>query len=292
MRSTSHRFQGLRWLKEPSLLLLILLLAGCLLAACRPVVNFEEPDTPLYEGNYSEGPPELDGPIKVVTWNIAFAKEIEEAIQELQESEELQGADILLLQEMDDAGTEAIAKALNYNYVYYPASIHTRNEKNFGNAVLSKWPIADSEKIILPHQSPRNDQIRIAVRALVDLGDVQMPVYSVHTETFWLGQRRRGDQIQFLSEQIDPDYAYVLAGGDFNTLTPGSVTALEERLGQVGLERVSAVAGETVGLGGVGLKLDHLFARGMSIIETGVVEEAEASDHQPLWADLLLEEVG
>jgi len=253
------------------------------------VVNFEEPNAPLYEGSYSDGAPEPDGPVKVVTWNIAFAKEIKEAIQELEDFEELQGADILLLQEMDDAGTEAIAKALNYNYVYYPASIHSRNEKNFGNAVLSKWPIVDSEKIILPHQSPANDQIRIAVRALLDLGDVQMPVYSVHTETFWLGQRGRGDQIQFLSEQIDPDYAYVLAGGDFNTLTPGSVAALDERLGQAGLERVSAGAGETYGLGGVGLKLDHLFARGMSVLETGVVEETETSDHQPLWADLLLD---
>ena len=278
---------GLDFLKEPSLLLL-LLAAGVLLAACRPVVNFQEPDIPLYEGNFSDGVPEPDGTLKVVTWNIAFAKEIEEAIRELEEFEELQGADILLLQEMDEAGTETIAQALNYNYVYYPASIHTRNEKNFGNAVLSKWPIMDSEKIILPHQSPTNDQIRIAVRALIDLGDVQMPVYSVHTETFWLGQRGRGDQIKFLAEQIDPDYAYVLAGGDFNTLTPGSVAALDERLGQVVLERVSAGAGETFGVGGVGLKLDHLFARGMSVLETGVVEEAETSDHQPLWADLLL----
>lgn len=275
-------------LKVPSLLLL-LLAAGVLLAACRPVINFQEPDAPLYEGNYSDGAPEPDGTLKVVTWNIAFAKEIEEAIQELREFEELQGADILLLQEMDDTGTEAIAQALNYNYVYYPASIHSRNEKNFGNAVLSKWPILDSEKIILPHQSPTNDQIRIAVRALVDMGDAQMPVYSVHTETFWLGQRGRGDQIKFLSEQIDPDYAHVLAGGDFNTLTPGSVAALEKRLSQAGLERVSAGAGETVGLSEIGFKLDHLFARGMSVLETGVVQDAEASDHQPLWADLLLE---
>jgi len=83
----------------------------------------------------------------------------------------------------------------------------------------------------------------------------------------------------------------VLAGGDFNTLTPGSVAALDEHLGQVGLERVSVGAGETFDVGGVGLKLDHLFARGMSVLETGVVEEAETSDHQPLWADLFLGDI-
>jgi endonuclease/exonuclease/phosphatase family metal-dependent hydrolase len=278
-----------------TVLLVLFIATVALLSSCRSVTNFPDPDEPRYEGNYSDGAPlnsgapEFDGLLKVVTWNIAFAEEIEEAIAELNDNEELNGADILLLQEMDDAGTEAIAQALNYNYVYYPASIHNHHDKNFGNAVLSKWPIVDSEKLILPHQNPRNDQIRIAVRALISIDGVEVPVYSVHTETFWLGQQDRSDQIGFLAEKIDPDYTYAIAGGDFNTLTPGSIDVLEQQLGEVGLERVSAGAGETVGVGDIGLTLDHIFARGMSTVSTGVVYAADASDHFPLWAELLLD---
>jgi endonuclease/exonuclease/phosphatase (EEP) superfamily protein YafD len=34
--------------------------------------------------------------------------------------------------------------------------------------------------------------------------------------------------------------------------------------------------------------LDHIFARGMPVIDTGVVEGAEGSDHFPLWARLTM----
>lgn len=271
-------------------LVAILLLVVVLSTACRSVTNFPNPEDPLYAGNYSDGVSEFDGTLKVVTWNIAFGENIEEAIAGLSENEDLQGADIILLQEMDESGTETIAQTLGYNYVYYPASIHSHHNKNFGNAILSRWPIVNSEKLILPHRNPRNDQIRIAVRALISLGDIEVPVYSIHTETFWLDRQSREDQIKYLTDQIDPTYTYVIAGGDFNTLTPNSVEVLEEQIGKAGLDRVSADAGQTVGIGDVGITLDHIFARGMSTIDSGVAEDVTASDHFPLWVDLLLDD--
>lgn len=271
-------------------LLAALLLVAILSISCRSVTNFPDPQDPLYAGNYSDGMSDFDGTLKVVTWNIAFGEDIEEAIAELSGNEELQGADIILLQEMDDSGTETIARTIGYNYVYYPASIHSHHNKNFGNAILSRWPIVNSEKIVLPHQNPRNDQLRIAVRALISLGDVEVPTYSVHTETFWLDQQSREDQIKYLTDQIDPTYTYVIAGGDFNTLTPNSVDTLEDRLGKAGLDRVSAGAGQTVGIGDVGITLDHIFARGMSTIDSGVPIDVTTSDHFPLWVDLMLED--
>jgi endonuclease/exonuclease/phosphatase family metal-dependent hydrolase len=257
-----------------------------LLASRRSVSNYLDPDKPKFEGNYSDGFPEFDGEIKVISWNISFSEEIDQAIQELREVEALQGAEVILLQEMDEAGTEAIAKALEYNYIYYPASIHSYHDRNFGNAVLSKWPIVDSEKIILPHRNPRNDQIRIAVRALLDVGDEKLPVYSVHTETFWLGQDSREDQISLLAEEIDPDYSTVIVGGDFNTLTPLSEKILTERMEVANLEPATDDAGATVGIGRFGLQFDHVFTRGLKTFEYGVWQESEASDHYPLWVEL------
>ena len=264
------------------------IVVAVVLMARRPVTNFPDSDRPLFSGQYSDGPPDADGIIKVITWNIAFAKEVDQAIEEFRENEALQGAGIILLQEMDETGTEAIASALNYDYVYYPASIHSRHDRNFGNAVLSKWPILDSEKIILPHQNPTNEQIRIAVRAILSIDGQEVPVYSVHTETFWLGSQGRNDQFAYLADRYGPDNEFIIAGGDFNTVTPASLESLDDRFRQVGLERVSEGAGKTKSIGGVGFTLDHIYARGLNTLANGVVSEAEASDHKPVWVDLSL----
>jgi len=201
--------------------------------------------------------------------------------------EELKDADIILLQEMDETGTEAIAKAIGYNYVYYPASIHSRSDKNFGNAILAKWPIHASEKIILPHKSPRNQEIRIAVKAIVTIDGMEIPTYSVHTETYWLGHQKRDAQVDALIESIDTSYPHIIVGGDFNTLTPRSVKELEDSFSEIGMERATESIGSTVKYPALEFTLDHIFTKGMTVIDACKSEEAEASDHRPIWTELM-----
>lgn len=50
-------------------------------------------------------------------------------------------------------GTKSIARALDMSYIYYPAIFRHRSAKDFGNAVLSRWPIISDAKIVLPHVS-------------------------------------------------------------------------------------------------------------------------------------------
>ena len=102
---------------------IILLIACVQLVSCVPMRNYENPTEPVFVGNFSDGCPVFEGTIKVVTYNISFARNVELAIRELDELTNLKDADIILLQEMDEAGTEAIARALAYNFVYVPASI-------------------------------------------------------------------------------------------------------------------------------------------------------------------------
>jgi hypothetical protein len=150
--------------------------------------------------------------------NIKFSRQIEAAITAYY-CAGIAGRDILLLQEMDEAGVETIAQALQYNYVYYPASIHTENSRNFGNAILSKWPLLNPAKVLLPYENPRNGQQRIATRAEAQVGERVVLVYSLHSETFWLGPAQRAAQIEALAQDIDPAAPYVIVGGDFNSFT-------------------------------------------------------------------------
>jgi len=294
-RATLARFWRLPPLAFALLFLfLALLLAGLLVLARRPVINYTDPNEPKFEGSFAPQQPPFDGELKVVTWNIAFAEEIEQAMVELGETEELREADLILLQEMDENGVDQIARALDYNYVYYPASVHSRHDRNFGNAVLSRWPIVGSAKVILPHKNPSNDQIRIATRATVDVDGRQIPAYSVHTETFWLGPEQRSDQITAVAQEaqmmLAQGYDHAVIGGDFNTLTPDSLDALTSTLAEVGFEWVSQEAGQTLAMAGLGVTLDHIFAANMDPLAAGVFTESEASDHDPVWVVLALEE--
>lgn len=259
------------------------------LTACQSIANYDEPEGPLFTGTYADTPSEVPDEIKVITWNIKFSQNIDTAVAELSEVEELQNADIVLLQEMDEFGVEAMAKELKFNYVYYPASVHSHHNKNFGNAILSKWQLSDPVKLQLPHENPKNKQTRIATRAVATIGDKQIPIYSVHTETLWLSGSKRSEQLDTLTTDIGEDSPYVIIGGDFNTLTESGVNALTERFAQANLERVSAGAEPTFSASGLEFTSDHIFSREMIPIEHGVWPDTQASDHFPVWVTASLE---
>ena len=132
-------------------------------------MNYEDPLGPRYEGHFADDRPEFGGTIKVVTYNINQGQAVDRAIEELGTYQALNDPDILLLQEMDEDGTQRVARALRHNYVYYPASVFHWTQRNFGNAILSKWPLSDPGKIVLPYRGLVNQQLRIAVRATVAL---------------------------------------------------------------------------------------------------------------------------
>jgi endonuclease/exonuclease/phosphatase family metal-dependent hydrolase len=255
----------------------------------RPMVNFVEAAGPRYLGRYASPAAAFDGTLNVVSWNIQFARRVPEALAFLREALAAEDVDVLLLQEMDHDGVDQLARALGYDYLYYPASIHSRHGRQFGNAILSRWPIEASSKLLLPLASPLNDQRRIAVRAQIAAGDTPIDVYSVHAETPVLGASGQQAQIDFLAAALkEAGGAPVIVGGDFNTLLPGSNGRLRQAMDAAGLGPAAARLEATIGPRGLGLTLDHLFVRGLEAVEAGVWSGARASDHFPVWARLTL----
>ena len=145
-----------------------LLVAG--LSACATARNYVDPDGPRYHGEYAGLP--APPTIKVVTLNVKYSRRIATVVQLLRELESLRNADVIALQEMDDAGTEAIARALALNYVYYPGAVHPKTGRNFGNALLTRWPMEADAKLLLPHPGRFRKMVRIAVAATIRIRDV------------------------------------------------------------------------------------------------------------------------
>jgi endonuclease/exonuclease/phosphatase family metal-dependent hydrolase len=268
-----------------------ILIVSMIFSACTVVKNYEEPLGPRYEGKFAPPPPVFGGSIKIVSYNIKFGKKISQAAAELSSIPELENADILLLQEMDPQGVETLAHKLQFNYIYYPGSLHFKYNMDYGDAVLSKWPIKSSRKVILPYEHPFRKQIRLAVFAVIQVGRSEILASSVHTEVAWLPYTKRMDQFETIVKNIPGDSKYVVVGGDLNTLDVESVKSVEKIFGEAGLSRVSKGVGSTAKADPtrvLGPEFDQIYARGMTLMKNGKPKNTKASDHFPIWVQLKL----
>jgi endonuclease/exonuclease/phosphatase family metal-dependent hydrolase len=256
------------------------------LTACAPTVNLLNPTSPRFEGSYA--PPSAiqpvlqPTPVRVVSFNIKLADRIGPAIEVLQ-SDELRDADLISLQEMDEAGVERIARALHLNYVYYPGSIHPTRQRYYGPAILTRWPIRETSKLILPHEGLMRRQRRNATAATIQIHGSCVRVYAVHLEPqLRISEHQREDQVDTILADAATTSCPVVVAGDFNSKGIGRYF---ERKGYAWpTKRV----GRTITI----FSWDHIFARGFDLPDSaaaGKVREVRgASDHYPVWASLTL----
>lgn len=269
------------------------ILAGFVLlciASCTPVrESYTHPEGPRYMDQFVESAPAFDGLFRVVTYNIKLGRKLEQAINELDREEGLRDADVIFLQEMDSEGVHEMAKHLRYDYIYYPAALHSTHDKGFGNAVLSKWPIKEYQKVVLPHEHPIRKMHRNAVFALLTVGELEVLTCSVHTELYIIGHESKMDQVEEVVKNIGDSFDYVIIGGDFNTDTNYSVLGTERIFRKAGFRRANKGLGYTSRGDPIGVlkwDFDHIYVRGFEILDAGKYEEAEASDHLPVWTKL------
>ena len=268
---------------------LALVLVSC--ASCTAVVNYESHFGPRYAAPL---PASLRGPrgdapaddhttiasVRVVTYNVAFGRQIDQAIHVLKTRAPLPQADILVLQEMDLEGTQRIADALGMAWVYYPAALHPKRGRDFGNAILSRWPIVADEKLLLPHVGGLRHAQRTATAATVLVGTVAVRVYSTHlgTPTDIRPSKRRDQARAILADAAA--YPVVIVAGDMNSHGIGKEFVADGFLWPT----------EHNGFTTAFFNWDHVFLKGFAspsanVKVTGIVRDTlGTSDHDPVWA--------
>ena len=260
---------------------------------CASAVNYLDPSGPLhtFARDGAAVRPAAGRLLRVVSFNIAYAIEIDRAIEVLRETEALHDPDFLALQEMDAPGTERIAKALGMNAVYYPSGVHPKHERDFGCAVLSPWPLEEPRKILLPHGARVSGLRRSAVSAVVVRGEERIRVYSLHLPSpLAVSGGSRKEELRVLGADATSANGPVVIAGDFNS--HGKVAELTKS----GFLWVTEDIGDTarlavLGIGLGGLAYDHVLAKGMRPAPgpgaMGVVQDnRSASDHKPIWVVL------
>jgi endonuclease/exonuclease/phosphatase family metal-dependent hydrolase len=260
------------------------------LLSCGNIKNYTDPNYPKFTHDYTESAENYTNNLKVVSFNIKFSINTVQAVNELMTNENLKNSDIILLQEMDEAGVAMMAKTLKMNYIYFPACLQRYN-RDFGNAILSKLPIRNDFKLILPFKNPLNRQQRIASGADLLLGDKIIRVYSIHTEVAILSVEDRMGQVETIIESIPDSIDYVIVGGDFNTVLSTTTKKIDRLFKKVNLYQATKEIDYTTKMGPNGIfhmKLDHIFVRGLHLRDSGSFKDSKASDHLPVWANFTL----
>ncbi len=252
-----------------------------MLAGCAAAVNYIDPAGPRYSGRHAAAPA---AHIRVVSLNLKYGRETAAAAALLTRDGRLRDADIVTLQEMDAPGTDRLARALGLDYVYYPATVHPADGRDFGNAVLARWPLSDDAKLILPGLARFRHQQRIAVSATVAVRGTDIRVYSVHLETpAGLSGDDRRAQLRAVVDDARR-WPRVVIAGDFN-----GRGVVEDVLGGAGLDWLTRDVGRTIAL----FSWDHVLVRGLRALPgtaAGNVASDGASDHAAVHVDLVPDE--
>lgn len=260
------------------------------LFSCRTTKNYLEKDHPIAFSNSEHPNTDPDSTLSIISFNIEYGEHIEEAIKEIG-SIPVDDIDVLFLQEMDEKGTALIAEQFQLNYAYFPISFHRKYKRNFGNALLSRFPLSEPYKLILPHDRPFNQMKRGATCVVITYDDNKILACSVHLETPLLSLNKRVEQLEFIINDINQrdSFDYVLLGGDFNTMFKNEVEKI------MSICETQDFNWHTRGIGFTSNRwnilkptLDHIFSRGFTHLNSGKLEKYAASDHTPIWATLNL----
>jgi endonuclease/exonuclease/phosphatase family metal-dependent hydrolase len=166
----------------------------------------------------------IDTRLRVLTWNLwhrfgpweARRPAIAATLARLD-------ADVVCLQEVwadEETGfADELAAGLGFHQVYGARLEH--DGVRFGNAILSRWPITDSEVIALP-ATEGTQELRTCVRADIDGPRGALQVFSTHLNWRFDQSDVRQDQVRAICSFIDEsrpeggrDHPPILCG-DFN----------------------------------------------------------------------------
>jgi endonuclease/exonuclease/phosphatase family metal-dependent hydrolase len=164
----------------------------------------------------------IDTRLRVATWNVWWRfGPWEERQPAIAETLRHLDADVVALQEVWDSASgvgqpAALAGALGYHHVF--AAGFDAGDALFGNAILSRWPIASSTTCSLPSTST-TEEFRVALRVDVDGPRGPFEVYTTHLNWRYDESHVRQAQVraltEFVAESKDRRYPPILCG-DFN----------------------------------------------------------------------------
>lgn len=230
--------------------------------------------------------PSVEGTLRVLTYNIHHAIGVDGALDIPRIGEVIRSADadLVALQEVDQ-GTKRTFEQKQLEMLARYTGLHGRFAKaidfqggEYGQAILSRDPIAGIEIHQLPNESSREQ--RIAAEAVVEVQGKTIRFVSTHLDHSSEELRRR--QADRLVELFEKDEGLVILAGDLNaTLESETMQAIGRvwRLDELKSDGATYPAETPTA------RIDYILTNKkapISVVEIRVLDEPIASDHRPV----------
>ncbi len=221
--------------------------------------------------------------LRVMTFNMRHGKGQDGSIKLQHIAEEIKksGADIIGLQEVDRYHLRSglkdqiheLGKSLDMQWVFSPSLKFGFTQ--YGNAILSKYPIETHEVTALPGKVEN----RSVLQATLYLGHQEVHILTTH---LGLTPEERQGQLAVLDEVLNAVSEPSILMGDFNMeATDPWIDQLAGSWNKLELEPHSGTVQS-------GKEIDHIFVKGAIEASAASVQLTVASDHYPVVADLML----
>jgi endonuclease/exonuclease/phosphatase family metal-dependent hydrolase len=240
---------------------------GVLICSCDPfVTQFEESEDAVpYTASVVNIPIDSPSELNVITWNIRFGagripwfgdscgdrvilseNEVLGNLQPIVDFINIKNPDILLLQEVDVSSKRTgyldqvqwLLDHTNFNYGVYASMWQADfipsdglGKVDAGNAILSKWPIEDAERIQLPLRGDQDGLTqyfylrRNILKSKININEQEIYAICTHTTAFATDDTKKKhiDKFYDVLASIHEDNGIFVAGGDLNALTSAYV---------------------------------------------------------------------
>lgn len=220
---------------------------------------------------------EMNHTYSVLVWNI-YKQSKAEFYQEI---EFMNGFDLALLQEINQ--TECWDKFLsNFNIDYNFAISFYDDGVATGVGLLSKIQFRKIEFDRSRSREPiiKTPKMTIMGELEIDGSDKTLKVVSIHGLNFVRNKFFNG-QINTIVEKLKSHKGPLIWAGDFNTWNKSRLWYMNYRLAQLNLTKVD-LADDHYVKRFAGKPLDHVFARGVDIVDSKAISRKQSSDHNPL----------
>jgi endonuclease/exonuclease/phosphatase family metal-dependent hydrolase len=203
-------------------------------------------------------------------------------------------ADIVLLQEVD-RGTERSGSVDQVAELERITGLHGAFAKSldfqggdYGIAMLSRWPIEESETVPLP-TDPHADrgvkmyEPRVAIHAVLSAPAGPLHVVGTHLGAESVSTFRDQEAqalLQHLREHVSADDPLVV-GGDFNSTPDSDVHSRFSAAFEDSWEACGSGNGYTYPADSASRRIDYVYLRGLRCTDAKVAD-SQASDHRPL----------
>lgn len=235
--------------------------------------------------------------LKIISYNIRWrgGEDLEQLIRLFRSHEKIGGAGILGLQEVDrnKKRTQTIntvklmADQLGLYYAWSaPPAAKMDDEEATGVAILSPYPLSDIQRIVLPHEGPGRRR-RVALGATVNVKDLTVRAYSVHSETR-ISVDRKLEQMQAVLHDLAryPKNMPVVVLGDFNTWQGSAVPKTHKLFVTENFHTPfddQPTFSRKILFFPLKLKLDWIWLRNLEVLNYGIEKKISLSDHWPMW---------